>query len=169
MDFVVIVLRVIHVIGGAIWVGGSITLAFFIGPTIGATQEAGQQFMRHFILRTRFSAAIAASAILTVLAGFALYYRDSNGFTSAWQNSGPGIGFGIGAGFALVGLVCGILVGAASGALARLSASIQGQPSPDQISRLQALVRRQTTIGTVNVIALLLATIMMAVARYLVF
>ncbi|HEY2982413.1 MAG TPA: hypothetical protein VGJ22_14610 [Anaerolineales bacterium] len=169
MDIFVIVLRLVHVICGVIWVGASVTLAFFIGPTIGATQDAGQQFMRHFILRTRFSALIATTAILTVLAGFALYYHDSNGFTSAWENSGPGIGFAIGAAFALIGLVCGILVGITSGALARLSASIQGKPAPDQLAKLQALAKRQGTIGSVNVVALLLATIMMAIARYLVF
>ena len=169
MDVFVIILRLIHVIGGVIWVGASVTFAFFIGPAVGATHEAGQQFIRHFMLRTRFSTVIAATGILTVLAGFALYYHDSNGFTSAWQNSGPGIGFAIGAAFALVGLVCGIMVGATSRALGRLGESIQGKPSPDQLANLQALAKRQATIGTVNVVALLLATIMMAISRYLVF
>lgn len=168
MDYLVLVLRLIHIVGGVIWVGSALTLSFFIGPTVDATQEAGQQFMRHLMQRTRFSGVVAAAAILTVLAGIVLYARAASA-GPAWQSSGPGIGFGVGAAFALVGLACGMIVGSTSGALARLGGEIRGKPSADQAVKLQSLNKRLSTVGGINVVALTLATVMMAIARYLVF
>jgi len=168
MDFVMIILRLIHILGGITWVGAALTLNYFIGPSVGATQEAGQQFMRHLMLRTRFTNVLSISAVLTVLAGLALYARDSSA-GPAWQSSGPGIGYGIGSAFALVGLVCGMLVGITSGALARLGENIQGKPTNEQMAKLESLRKRLNLIGPFNVYSLIIAAALMAIARYLVF
>jgi uncharacterized membrane protein len=168
MDFLVIVLRLVHIMGGIIWVGAALTLNYFIGPSVAATDVAGQQFMRHLMLRTRFSNVMAVSAILTVLAGAILYGRDASA-GPAWQSSGPGIGYGIGAVFGVVGLIFGMLIGITSGALARLGEQIQGKPTSEQAAKLDALRKRLNTLGPLNVYSLLIAAALMAVARYLVF
>ena len=41
--------------------------------------------MAHLIGQARLSARITVASYLTVLAGAALYWIDSQGFTSAWQ------------------------------------------------------------------------------------
>src|SRR5919108_4541374 len=107
MNYLVIALRIIHIVAGIFWVGGTLMMAFFIGPSIGATGEAGQKFVGHLMNNLKFSNRIAAAAGLTILAGFILYWIDSDGFTSAWMSSGAGRGFGIGAVFALSRLVFG--------------------------------------------------------------
>jgi hypothetical protein len=140
---------------------------FFIGRTIGATGDAGKQFAGHLMGRTRFSAAMQAASIISVLAGFTLYGIDSDWFRSAWQSSGPGIGFGIGALFALVGIITGIMNGNNNKAMGRLGAQIQGKPTNEQAAKFGAIQKQQAWVVPVNTYSLLLALALMAISRYL--
>jgi len=167
MDFLVIVLRILHIISGVLWVGAGLIMFFFIGPTLGATAEAGQKFAQHLMTQTRFTAVVTVSAILTVLAGFVLYWIDSGGLTSAWMHSGAGLGFGIGAFFGLIGFVFGMMVGNSNGALAKLGTQIQGKPTPEQMSQIGALRKRLSVVSPINAYSLILALLFMAIARYL--
>jgi len=36
MIYLIWLLRIIHIVGGVFWVGGVLTMTFFIGPTVGA-------------------------------------------------------------------------------------------------------------------------------------
>ena len=167
MNFLMVVLRLLHIIGGVFWVGAGLVMFFFIGPTLGATAEAGQKFAQHLMTQTRFTALMTTSAILTVLAGAILYWIDSGGFTSAWMHSGAGLGFGIGAFFGLIGLVFGMMVGNTNGALAKLGSQIQGKPTPEQMTQIGALRKRLSVVSPINAYALIIATLLMAIARYL--
>jgi uncharacterized membrane protein len=169
MNYLVIALRIIHIVAGIIWVGGTLIMTFFIGPTIGATAEAGQKFVGHLMNNLKFSNRMSAAAGLTILAGFILYWIDSSGFTSAWMSSGAGRGFGIGAGFALIGFVFGLLIGRTTNAMAQLGAQFRGKPSPEQMSQMQSIRKQQATYSNISATALILAVIFMAIARYLIF
>ncbi len=167
MYLLVIILRLLHILGGVFWVGGALATNFFVGPTIGATGDAGKQFAGHLMSRTRFTAAMTGGAIVTVIAGFFLYGIDSAWFSSAWQSSGPGIGFAIGALFALVGLVTGMMNGKNNKAMGRIGAQIQGRPTSEQAATLAAIRKQQAWVVPVNSYSLLLAVFFMAIARYL--
>jgi len=169
MNYLVIALRIIHIVAGITWVGGTLIMTFFIGPTIGATAEAGQKFVGHLMNNLKFSNRMSAAAGLTILAGFILYWIDSNGFTSAWMSSGAGRGFGIGAGFALIGFVFGLLIGRTTNAMAQLGAQFRGKPSTEQMSQMQSIRKQQATYSNISATALILAVIFMAIARYLIF
>jgi uncharacterized membrane protein len=168
MDYFLLALRLIHILGGIFWVGGALFMNFFIGPTVVATADVGQKFMGQLMAKAGVSRRMTAAAIATVLAGAALYWIDSDGFTSGWLDSGPGIGFGIGAFFALIGLGAGMLVGRNATALGRLGAQVQGKPTPEQLQKLQAIQKQQSIVGPLNVYSLILAAVFMAIARYLV-
>ena len=167
MNILVVVLRLIHVISGVFWVGAGLVMFFFIGPTLGATAEAGQKFAQHLMLQTRFTTILTTSAILTVLAGSSLYWIDSGGLSSAWTHSGAGLGFAVGAFFGLIGLVFGAMVGNTNGALAKLGSQIQGKPTSEQLSQIGALRKRLSVVSPINAYSLIIATLLMAVARYL--
>jgi uncharacterized membrane protein len=169
MTYFIWFLRIVHILAGIFWVGGTLMMAYFIGPTMGATGEAGQKFVGHLMNNLKFSNRMSAAAGLTILAGFILYWIDSDGFTSAWMTSGAGRGFGIGAGFALIGLVFGILVGRTTKAMAQLGAQIQGKPSSEQMTQLATLRKQQVTYSNIAAVTLILSVIFMAIARYLVF
>ncbi|MGD8404220.1 MAG: hypothetical protein PVJ21_11205 [Anaerolineales bacterium] len=167
MDILMIVLRLLHIISGVLWVGAGVIMFFFIGPTLGATADAGQKFAQHLMTQTRFTAVVTVSAILTVLAGASLYWIDSGGLTSAWMHSGAGLGFGIGAFFGLIGFVFGLLVGNINGALAKLGMQLQGKPTPEQMAQIGALRKRLSVVSPINAYSLIIATLLMAIARYL--
>jgi uncharacterized membrane protein len=167
MYTLVIILRLLHILGGVLWVGGALAMNFFVAPTIGATGDSGKQFAGYLLSKTRFTAAMTAGAITTVIAGFLLYGIDSAWFSSAWQSSGPGIGFAIGALFALVGLVTGIMNGNNNRAMGRIGAQIQGRPTSEQAAKLEAIRKQQGWVVPVNSYSLLLAVSLMAIARYL--
>ena len=167
MDCYVLVLRLIHIVGGIAWVGSALTMNLFIGPTANAT-EVGPQFMRQLLLRTRFIRAISSASGFTVLAGILLYIHDM-GAGPSWQSSGPGIGYGIGAAFAIIGMVAGTIFGMTSRALAVTGESIQGKPTDAQAATIAKLRSRLDFTGKLNVTSLLIAAALMAVARYLVF
>ncbi|MGZ9220767.1 MAG: hypothetical protein ACXW4Q_01560 [Anaerolineales bacterium] len=169
MTYLIWLLRIVHIVGGVFWVGGTLMMAFFIAPTVGATAEAGQKFIGHLMGDLKFSNRMATAAGLTILAGFILYWIDSDGFTSAWLSSGAGRGFGIGAAFALVGFVFGILVGRTTNAMAGLGAQFQGKPSSVQLTQMQSLRKRQASYANTSAAMLILATVFMAIARYFTF
>ncbi len=169
MNYLIMTLRIIHILAGVVWVGGTLIMTFFIAPATGATAEAGQKFLAQLMDSMKFGQRMAAAAGLTILAGAALFWIDSDGFTSAWMNSGAGRGFGIGAGLAIIGFVFGILVGRTSRAMAKLGGQFQGKPSPEQITQMQVLRKQLTTYSITASTTLILSVIFMATARYLVF
>ena len=103
MEYLKIVLRLIHILSGVFWVGGAFFLGFFVNPSIQATAESGQKFMAHLMTKSGLTFRITIAAFLTVLAGGWLYWIDSGGLTSVWIHSATGWGFGIGGIFGIVG------------------------------------------------------------------
>ncbi|MGZ9166631.1 MAG: hypothetical protein ACXW4U_15780, partial [Anaerolineales bacterium] len=76
MTYLIWLLRIVHIVGGVFWVGGTFMMAFFIAPTVGATAEAGQKFIGHLMGDLKFSNRMSAVAGLTILAGLILYWID---------------------------------------------------------------------------------------------
>jgi uncharacterized membrane protein len=171
MDVYLIVLRVLHIAAGVFWVGAAALFFFFVEPTVKALGPTGGAFMGHLAQKKKMPAVILASAGLTVLAGILLYLRSSGGFDLDWITSSTGLTFTIGglAGIAafLIGLT---VVKPAVDLLGALGGEVQasgGQPNEAQAAQLQAVDRKLTTVGRLNMGLLTLAVLAMATARYL--
>lgn len=172
MLVLIIVLRWLHIVSGILWVGAAVMLTFFVSPAVQATQESGQKFMEYLMQNTSFNKFIVNVALLTVGAGLVLYGIDSNWFTSGWMISGPGIGFGLGGVFGLLGLHFGFQINRRSKKLMQLSQEIQANGEPPtgaQHVLIQSLQAKIKTSGLLNAVFLLLASILMATARFWVF
>ena len=109
MDWRLIVLRVVHVGSAMAWFGGAIIGRFFLFPTAQALGPAALPFMDHLMKRRRMGVFFPIVAALTVLAGAALYWRDS-GPDPAWISSPHGLAFTIGGLAAIVAFVGGIIL-----------------------------------------------------------
>jgi hypothetical protein len=166
MIYLIWLLRILHIVAGVFWVGGTLFMTFFVGPAIGPTGEAGQRFVGHLMNNLKLSSRMSAAAGTTVLAGLILYGLDARA-GAAWVGSKFAIGLGIGAAFAIIGLVFGILIGRTTKSMADLGARLQGKPSPDQLAQLQSVQKQQTTYSRLSAVSLILATTFMAIARYL--
>lgn len=169
MNAYLLVLRLVHIFAGMIWGGGALIMEFFIGRTIAATGESGQQFAQHLLNRLRMHNFMTMMAIATVLAGVLLYWHDTDGFTSAWMTSSAGIGFGIGAAFGLIAFAFGVIFGRTNAALAKIGSQIQGKPTNEQLVQIQTLQKRIRTVSPLHTYTMILAMIFMATARYFVF
>jgi len=172
MVYLIIILRFLHILSGIFWVGFALMITFYISPAVQATQESGQKFFSYLLQHTNLSKFITVTALVSVLAGFSLYWINSNGFQSDWMKSGPGLGFGLGAVAALLGLHYGLLQNKRSKAMIQLGQKIQAQASPptdEQRKSIQKLQTQLKTGGKLNAIFLLLASILMATARFWVF
>jgi len=171
MNAFVILLRLIHIVLGVLWVGGAAMLTWFILPTVGISGPGGSQFMQVLIGRTKLLRYMPSLGGLTVLAGFALFWRDMSVSGESFAQSRAGMAFSIGGLAALIGLIVGGIMMArpakALGAIGAAVAQSGGSPSPDQAQRIAALQARMKTGSIVTVTLLLIATVAMAVARYL--
>ena len=166
MIYLIWLLRIIHIVAGVFWVGGTLIMTFFIGPTIGATGEAGQKFVGHLMNDLKFSNRMSAAAGSTILAGLSLFGLDARAGAN-WLRSGFATGLSIGAAFAVVGFISGLMIGRTTKEMAQLGAQMQGKPTPDQLTQMQAIRKRQATFSTISATTLVLAVIFMAIARYL--
>ena len=169
MNLYLIVLRLVHIVAGIIWGGGALIMEFFISRSVAATGEAGKQFMQDLMNRLRMHRFMTAMAILTILAGTLLYWHDSNGFTSAWMKGGAGTGFTIGAVFGLIAFIFGAIFGANNAKLGEIGAQIQGKPTEEQLTQIQAIQKRIKTVSPIHTYSMILAMLFMAVARYITF
>lgn len=166
MIYLIWLLRIIHIVAGVFWVGGTLVMTFFVAPTMGATGEAGQKFVAHLMNNLKLNNRMSAAAGATVLAGLILYGLDARA-GAAWQRSSFAIGLSIGAVFAFIGMIFGILIGRTTKAMAELGTQFQGKPTAEQMSHMQSIQKQQATYSRITVAALILATIFMAIARYM--
>jgi len=169
MNYYLLFLRILHIGAGVFWVGSVLLLAAVINPALKETGESGQKFVDYLIKHKRFGTESAGAGLMAGVAGILLYWRDSQGFTSAWMHSSAGIGFGIGAGLALIGFFFGILTDRNMKAMLQLREQFQGTPTDEQVLQLQLLGKQQNTYLYVCAATLTLALWVMASARYFVF
>jgi len=166
MEFSTILLRLIHIFAGVFWVGAAWIGAFYLEPTARALGPDGGKFIGHMMTVRRYSIAIMVAAILTLLAGWGLWFMRY-GIPSLSTNAG--LVFFIGG---LVGLVAGGIggaVGSTGGKLTRLGGEIAKQgkpPTPEQQAEMKALQDRMRQFGLWAAILTSIALFMMAIARY---
>lgn len=164
-----ILLRVIHIGCGVLWVGSAVFLALFLMPTVRAIGPAGGLVIKEIAGVRKVPIYIMIFAILTVLSGLILYWRDSAG-APGFARSGMGMTLGMGGALALVTLVVGMGINAPTGKrMTELAAQIAASgrpPTPEQAAQMQRLQNKLASAGNFVAALLVLTTIAMAAARY---
>ena len=169
MNYYLLVLRLLHIGAGAFWVGSTLSLAFFIKPALKEKGDTGQKFIDYLITKKRFGTDSAGAGGMAGIAGILLYWRDSQGLTSAWMHSSTGTGFAVGAVLGLIAFIFGILTDRQLKAMAVFREQFGDTLSEEQTTHLQLLDKRVTTNLYICAGSLTLSLWIMAVSRYLVF
>ncbi len=168
MDTYMIILRLLHIFAGIFWVGTAFFFVLFLEPTITAAGPAGGTVMGRLTL-TRFPMVMAVSSILTVVVGFLMYLKDSNGFQINWISTPSGITMTIGSAAGILAFLLGLIVQApASARMAALQKEIQaagGPPTPSQMAELHVLLGRISNASRWAAVLMVIAVIGMAIAR----
>lgn len=163
-------LRLIHVLGGALWFGGAVFIAGFLIPAIRAAGPAGGPVMYQLTQVRRLHPYMITVTWLALLSGIALAWRDAGDLGWHWLQTGPGLTYGVGALCGLAAAAVGLLVSAPTGKhLGAATASLQAAgrpPTAEEVGHIQllqaALARAATTIAGL----LIFTAAAMAVARY---
>ena len=172
MNWLIVVLRLLHIFAGVFWAGAIFTLARFVLPAVAATGPAGQQFMRQLTMVQGLTKTMTIAGLTTVLAGLALMWHDSAGFNAGWMGSGMGVVLSIGGlsgiGAAAVGIRSGIKA-SRLGELFKEMDAAKGSPRPEVVAEIQRI--GAALAAGVRAVAIMLAVtvVCMAVARYVQF
>ncbi|MEP6495410.1 MAG: hypothetical protein ABJF01_22175 [bacterium] len=165
-----LVLRLIHVLGGMVWVGAGVFTTFFLAPALATPGiNAGQVFAA--LQKRRLFTALPLVAVLTILSGLRLIWIDSGGLSSRYFASASGMTFGL-SGVAAIGafLLSLIVTRPTAVRAAKLGAAVASAPAAErpQLSADVARLRRMSALAGSAAMALILAGAAgMAVARYL--
>jgi uncharacterized membrane protein len=171
-DVYMVLLRIVHIATGVIWVGSLFVVVVFIQPTAATLGSAGGPFMSE-LRRRRFVDVVFIDAVVTVVVGGFLYWRDWHAVHPRfhdWIDSRFGAALTVSAMVALCGLGVAALVTRPTIArlvsLAHVAAS-RGTPSPGSATQIGALQRRLVVAERASFSLVLLAVVAMASARYL--
>ncbi len=157
---VITVLRLLHIVGGLIWVGAAIVMSCYIEPTLERAGASGRPFLRKLYADTSLPRLISLSALITTVAGLLLYGLMSYHET---MSSGMGMVLTLGSLFGLLAYLHGLFaVWRSAGRFAAMAASDNGDEAA--LTRLQAKLRRN---GRVSMWLALVSLVLMAGARYI--
>jgi uncharacterized membrane protein len=158
-----IVLRFLHVFGGAIWVGMMAFQIFFLGPSLAEAGPAAGAVMAG-LMKRRIPVVMPVIALITILSGMMLFQRISGGDMKALMATPMGKAFAWGGAIALIAFLVGVIV---MRPLMMKSMKLMQAGNPANAPEVQRLQARATTLGKVVSYMLLITLALMAVARYL--
>jgi uncharacterized membrane protein len=166
-----IALRIAHVVGGVLWVGGVMVMAAFIVPASRAVGPAAAPFMNQLVRVRKLPIYLLGIGWLTVIAGFVLYGRTGMLAGPTWFGTVQGQVLGAGGIIGLVVVLMGTFFNVPTmKRMMVVGAQMQaadGSPSADQQAEMQRLQLRMKRLTEAAAVLLMLATVSMAVARYL--
>jgi hypothetical protein len=169
VDWLLLVLRLTHVVLGALWVGMIALNIAFLMPAVRAAGPGGGAVMAE-LQRRKLMTVIPAIALGTILSGIWLMQRVWGGMAGLMA-SRPGQTLAAGAVASIVAFFLG--VGVMRPLMLRAATMAQGMGAvasdEERAVRAKELERvraRATTVGQLVALLVLFATAAMAVARY---
>ena len=167
----ILVLRLVHILGGMIWVGSGIFNAFFLLPTLAQAGPATSQVIAG-LQRRRLFTVLPIVALLTILSGIRLMQITSAGFSPAYFASASGRAYAWSGAAAIVGFLVGVaLARPAAVRAASIGATLATTTDPAARASLPATIerlrQRSAVANSLSVALVVLAAAGMAVARYL--
>jgi uncharacterized membrane protein len=166
----IIVLRLVHVLGGLFWVGTGLFSAIFLIPAMSDAGPAAGAIMGG-LQRRRMFVVLPIVAVLTILSGVRLMWLTSGGFAPGYFTSGRGATFTVAAVAAIVAFALGLTIGRPMAArLAAVGESLRIAGDAETKARLggemSRLQRRNMLLNRVTGVLLIIAAAGMAVGRY---
>lgn len=170
MNAELLILRLVHILGGIFWVGSMMFTTFFLIPVIGSSPAVAGQVMAGLQKRRLFT-FLPIVALLTIASGIRLLAIASAGFSSAYFSTSMGRVFAASSLAATVAFLLSLLISRPGFVrVGRLGASLATAPDEGARQRITAEMQRvskRVAIANAVVAALLLfAAAGMAVARY---
>lgn len=164
-----LVLRIIHVLGGIVWVGGAVLMAFFIAPALQSAGPAAGPIMGA-LQKRKLMVILPIIALLTILTGLRLLMLMSSNFGAGYFRSPMGMTYASAGLLSILAFVVGILVNRPTMLkLGALQQSMASDPTSKEkiAAEIKKLQLRMAMAGWIVTAMLIAAATGMAVARYM--
>lgn len=132
MDTELAIMRILHIVPGAVWVGSAVFLAFILNPRLRALGPDIEKTVTASLNKI-WSPVVHGAAVTTIVVGFVLISRTPGREFSQLFDTGWGWAIGIGLIAALVALLFGGLAGFSQARGRRLN---EGSPDPAALASL---------------------------------
>ena len=164
-----LVLRLVHVLGGTFWVGTALFNLFFLMPAIAPLGPTAGQVMAG-LQRRRMMLVLPLVAIATILSGARLMWLGSGGLGARYLETRTGLTLTIAAAAATLSWLLGVaFIRPAMSRAASLGPAIASAPEGERArlaAELEGIRRRAGVMNSIAVTLLVIAAAGMAVARY---
>jgi hypothetical protein len=171
MNVLMIILRLIHILGGVFWAGTGFFLAAAITPNVKAIGPEGGKFVSRLMGPGKGSMYMGIAGTLTLLSGSIMLWQVSGHFQPGWFVSPHGLVLSLGALAGIVAWFHGTLViRRLNEQLGQLGQSIQnaeGPPSPETLDKMKQLQEKLFQQGGYAAILMSIAVAGMAAAEYI--
>jgi hypothetical protein len=167
-----LVFRVLHIVGGVLWVGSTFLFTAFIGRAAAAVGPAAGPMLHELVVEQKVTKAITGISVVTVAAGGFVYWHDLQiaGSLGDFVGTDFGLALTIGAVLGIIAMFWGYfqvgekveqMVSFAGNAL-----TAEGPPSPEFVAEMDRRGAQLKTNGMVDLLLQLGAVIAMSTARY---
>ena len=157
---IVSVLRLLHIVGGLVWVGAALLMTWYVEPTAVRVGAAGTGFLRAIYRDTNLPRMIPLLALITTAAGLLLY--EGLSYSDA-MSSPMGLVLTAGASFGLLAFLHGFF--AVWRPAGRYSSALKsGKADEPQLATLEGKLRRN---GRISMWLAIVSLVLMAGARYI--
>jgi uncharacterized membrane protein len=165
-----LVLRLVHVVGGTLWVGAMLFNVAFVMPALAEAGPAARPVMAS-LQRRRLFVVMPIIALLTILSGLRMMWHVSAGFSRAYFATPTGATFGLAGAAAIIAFIIGITIvrpaGVRAGVLAQSLGTVSDPAERTRLdSELKRLQQRTITGGWAVSVLLLLSAAGMAIGQY---
>ncbi len=165
-----LLLRVLHVLLAAVWLGTTVFMSFMLMPVIEESGAAGGQIMVG-LNRKGLTAFFGAIGGITVLTGIYLFWRFTGGFDPTISRTHAGMAYSVGGAAGLLAVIIGgSVVGRGSNKLVGLMSQLATLPEAQKgavVHQANALRQRIKSFGFVVLALQVIALTLMAVAHYI--
>lgn len=160
-------LRFVHIVSAAFWMGCAVTLGFFVNPTILTADVAGAQLLKRLMMQRKLAVYLPLSVILAMVSGFWLFRIDFPDMATMTY-SRRGLDYTLGAFFGVLAFIVGVTVNLPTGKKIAILGDFVGTAAPttEQSNELARLSRRLLISNRSTAILTLGAAGLMALARY---
>lgn len=160
-------LRLVHILGGAFWLGCAVALGFFVNPALLTGDAGSARRLKHIMVGARLGVILPLVVILTIASGLWLYRIDFP-HMDMQHLTRRALDYTLGAFLAVIAFIVGVSLNIPTGSKIGVLADAIGDATPtaDQSAELVRLSRKLLISSRAAAVLTLGAGAFMALARY---
>lgn len=167
----ILVLRLVHILGGIFWVGSGLFTSFFLIPALAQSGAAAGQVMVALQQRRLFT-VLPTVAVLTIVSGLRLMWITSGGFSPAYFGTTVARTYALSGAAAILAFLVSIVLArpaaVRAATLGRTLATTTDSAAKSALTaEMESARRRGAVASTASIALLVFSAAGMAVARYL--